>query len=539
MTKTFKIVLVAVFAIFVATCLFFCLAPQSDEQVTLTPAQNSLDYSQNIGAGYDLLLYDPKSNVADVQSSSLNFHFTEPTYIIDVYLVNLKDCRKFEEPNFNYWIQFFDGVSEYFKVQSKNYLDMKFNLHVTYLDRTVGQLHSIPADYMAEKELCDEAKKSKYACIQNNGYGQAQMLLVSSNMAKLFTSSDSVLWPHVWVTHNTLNRLCISTSQVNQVDICHEMVHMLGVRDLYTNNFKEFIGQTDILGCVDSLEYPTSAHIKKQLNWFSESDFGDGVKTDIEVITQTGTYVLDTSTTIGGISAYKFGQNGSQYFMVEQRNFDDGQQYLVVQRINTDYSRNTHVTSQEKTYIMTFGPTSLHWEVHSGLLSVGDAVGGKLNPLYYADETIAEFCINNIKILPNNQISFSFYTSSQNQTIEDTQPKTVEAFYIAVQDAKGQPTSVGQILVFNNTTKKYEDAKNLSLVYVGGLPYYRIDNMGANYTKCKISSTMYFVASTTEIALNQNQSKYLVILNPHFIHIAGHAVKSTIITVVDFFKYLF
>ena len=245
-------------------------------------------------------------------------------------------------------------------------------------------------------------------------------------------------------------------------------------------------------------------------------------------------------------TAFKFGERGKEFFLAEMRTFPDNSRYLTVQRINTNYLSNLRANDQSETAVLAFGKMQFYFMKSTGLLSVGDCVGNDNNTLFYADGTRAKFCISNIKNLANGQLSFDFrvFEETLDQSIvggnqgTNNSVETNRDIFVSVILQNGNFGGVTKIWLFNVLTNKYEQVKTASIVYISGLPYYKISGVMPEHTKCKLAVNQYRICEVAEIAIT-NDERYTVSTRHNFLHDVGDFINDVAATVTDLFHSAF
>lgn len=558
MKKFAKIFLFSSLGLLVVACLFLFLAPEKSQKLDLVEASDDMVLSATPHLAEDIVIFNAPGQTEVQNQASFGRSFVQASNVIyDVMLINFQDSIVFTEDSYSEYLAIFQEASNWFTVHSEGKTTVQYNVSVALIpmnskDYIQGSIFNVGISYyLSQLELFDQAKNLAHTQLVYYGEAQGKIMNLALNEPVDWGNKG---WPHVCTPQfSTLkDRLMTINCFSKAGTIVHETLHTLGLTDLYSNTGNEVVGYTDVMAN-SSTEMDTSAQNKKFLGWFEESSYEDNISTDIEVISQTGTYTLDLSYSKTGVNAYKFGINAKEFFMIEQRNFSNGTQRLVVQRVNLNFCENMGVKDQKDAYIYAFD-NGVKGDMLAKYFHKYSSVGNSKNPLFYADGTRAYYLIDNIKTNPEKkQMSFDFTVFSNDEQIDAsqviTEPQTtaVEYFYVCAKRANGENVEPSNILIYNSLTKKYESAKNIQKLYLGSEIYYKFKNQGDNYTKLKVEVSEMFITSSQELPLEQFVNKYVVNFDDSF----GFRVSETLLdirssiggffsgiftTVIDIFK---
>ncbi|MBR4407646.1 MAG: hypothetical protein IKT27_04975 [Clostridia bacterium] len=562
MAKYLKWTAVVVVGLVLGAVLYFALtpktekaefafidAPESHAYSTSTPLENEVYFVDDAGVMFS-------AGGGDVDDGwKYQDWFKDDVIIYEVICVNFLNKESFTEATYDSVRQKLEDIANFFWEESKHQLQMKFNLFISNCGQSERDVVNHRCDYMYEATFYDRCKKMAHTKLNDNGDPDARILLFSElNSQKQKTTS----WPHIYYPQSAKPIAVLSLNN-NTATFRHELYHTLGLPDLYSNTgifgLNNFVGLTDVMS--NSNLTQTSAYFKSKLGWFETSSFDDGVTTDIETISQTGTYTLDLPSTIGGISAYKFGEYGSQYFLAEQRTFPDGARFLIVQRINEQLHSNINAKSSNEALILSFGASPYHYDGNSCLLSSGDVVGNANNPLYYVLEKRANFCITNIRKAGDTKISFDFYNyenstefDNNQENLDNSDKNSADAvgeasagmsseIYVNVLMQNGTFAPASKISLYDSTTKKYTEVKTVSLVYINGVAYYRITGVLPKHTKCQVGVSQYRVYEIAETTLEEGKRVYTITTNRNILHDIGDFINDIGETFVELYHTLF
>lgn len=380
------------------------------------------------------------------------------------------------------------SMHEYFYEQSRG----KLNVWALFMEHTTLRSESyfkFPCTSQAELTLAynNEAQIFKDALDENtspfvfNGKTIENFVCRINFFAGDAISSLSSFWPKNWISYDSNNNITsqglilytqrVRSGQNQDVEwyfyvgvICHELTHMMGVADYYSssdsqsNPFKP-VGKWDLMATSDYDNPQTlSPYFRQVTGWFDESEYYDGVPTEIETITSSGTYKLFDSTSQTGVVGYKFGyrnKNGAiEYFMVEfkydvsnnQHNVKNGYyEYptrLLVYRINESIKRGNLDSTQPSRcsmYVFRNNNNNTEWE-YAGIVdstnagygfvqSFGSTNDADTNLIVYADGTNTKVVINNLVLNPTEKsMSFDIHFVDNSYSINGVITKDGEIY---------------------------------------------------------------------------------------------------------------
>lgn len=346
------------------------------------------------------------------------------------------------------------SMHEYFYEQSRG----KLNVWALFMEHTTLQPESyfkfacntqsdLTNAYNHEEQIFKDALLENTAPFQFNGVTVSNFVCRINFFAGDALSSSSSFWPKNWISYDSNDKitsqgLILYTQRIksNGGDIiewyfyvgviCHELTHMMGVSDYYSTSDQNFkpVGNWDLMASTDYDNPQTlSPYFRQKIGWFTESEYYDGVQTEIETITSSGTYTLSDSTSQTGTLAYKFGYKNTsgtiEYFMVEFKykvsnnlhNTRNGYYAyptrLLVYRINEKINRGNLVSTAPSNCSMyifrnnnvsndaTFAGVVDSTNASSGLVqSFGSTNDSDTNLIVYSDGTNSKVVISNLSL---------------------------------------------------------------------------------------------------------------------------------------------
>lgn len=317
------------------------------------------------------------------------------------------------------------SVNEYFKDMSYGKVEMNANIYL-YKDSKAKSYYDNPnSNFVLEYATYQRAKIKSKSIYNNYGEGNASMIIFSSATPK---TNDTRLWAHAY-SQSTFVSLTYGHADVET--LCHEILHTFGIKDLYTYDTSlPYPVQNWDISASGNYYSNNLMYNKLNLGWVDVSNYEDDKETEIETITQNGTYTLTPTTSTNGTRAYKFGmKKGDEkvYFIAEYRKesatskLDSYQpEGLIVYRVNENkkFQGNLQATSYKDFEIYVYRKNERYTCNYSSFKS---GYCGSLTDssyyLYYDDKTIAKYIIENITINDEtNTLTFTFknYSNSTN-----------------------------------------------------------------------------------------------------------------------------
>lgn len=385
----------------------------TNRKTTTTINYNNLEQyvlseeNENLGADF----FSAYSATGNNSNSSSNI-IASTKIIFDVVLVNFADCKAFDDESITIWQQNFADIKDYFITLSQGNVDVAFNLYLSNYDKNIGELYTQQCNYTFEQNLYDTLKANATPIVIENNNINGEMLILSTQLP-FINLPETIFWPHAYTKHQQNTAIIFSNSLREAPVLCHEIIHTLGLGDLYSNNFYFNPGTNlDMMGANYSYSCPTNSYNRYLLGWAEESLYNDGITTDIEIINQSGSYIIDPWTSKNGTIAYKFGEKDNEFFLIETRFISSQLTGLCVARINTKYYNNLQATNQSNSHIYYFDSS-----LGSNLAREGESFGynddfsigniGKEKIIYSNGEN-SYVQITNIKHLENGKIQFDF-----------------------------------------------------------------------------------------------------------------------------------
>ncbi|MBQ8749312.1 MAG: hypothetical protein IJZ29_02435 [Clostridia bacterium] len=353
--------------------------------------------------------------------------------IFDIVLFETSDFEGyFKESRINYLQSLFNdndnsnydfSVHEYFESITYGQVSIYANFYL-YKDSKPRSYYepSLQNNAINEYATYTRAKLKAETISKEYGSGNAQMIIFPGLEPD---SNENRLWAHATLDASFVS---LTYGACDIGTICHEILHTFGLPDYYTHTDSNTpVDSWDILANSTDLSN-TLMYNKLNVGWVDISNYNDNEATEIETITESGRYTLHPTAENNGTLAYKFGMkqgNEKVYFMVEYRVEQDDidtflyQDGLVVYRVNENYKKCGNVTASYETnelYVYRKYDSSSPDDFG---LNEGDTCGKLTNEyyhLYYEDDTVAKFIIDNIEENADGTISFDF-TNLQNVNV--------------------------------------------------------------------------------------------------------------------------
>lgn len=333
-------------------------------------------------------------------------------FVVHVVLVDFADLQEFDTPEavaeidklFNEQVfNDFTSLSEYYSESSKGKLNIAANISYIKLDSNYYDVSAHPMEYDFEKAIFTKGIKEGELKVFKGQYNAG--IIIYAGLAYLHMASH----PH---TYMNVGLMALASSLAETVTVCHETGHLLDLYDLYTGTGYNAVSTYELMGTSDfRILSPINAYHRSTLNWLTESDYEDDISSEIEQITNSGTYKLMPCTSGQGVVAYKVAESEdeTEAFYIEYRKATGmgicnqlpyGEQGgLFVYRVNKNCQYgNLNAVSHSNCEIFPFAPSLLG--NGSKLFLEGSSIGkvGSGISLVYADGTKAFVNISNIKI---------------------------------------------------------------------------------------------------------------------------------------------
>ena len=316
------------------------------------------------------------------------------------------------------------SVNEYFKDLSYGQVEINANIYLYKDDKPKSYYEPQSTELFPLEFATYQRAKIKSKSIYNNyGEGNASMLIFSSEQPK---DNNTRLWAHAY-TQATFVSLTYGHADVGT--LCHEILHTFGLSDLYTYNtsLKTPVGYWDTSATGGYNFSNNLMYNKLNLGWVDVSNYEDGKQTEIETITQNGTYTLYPTSSTNGTRAYKFGmKKGDEkiYFMAEYRkglsNRIDSRisNGLIVYRVNENkkLQGNLQATSYKdfEIYLYRYRDSTYCTYASYSTGSIGSLIDSNAY-LFYDDKTVANYVIENITVdNSSGTLSFDFKNYEEN-----------------------------------------------------------------------------------------------------------------------------
>lgn len=515
---------------------------EPDSEEPITPGEN-----ENVTNIYAYNYFNTSKGFEDY------YLYRDSVAVCNVIFVNFKDYVAFNENTYNNYYNVFSNVNSTLATLSRNNFQFEFQFFVYNSQDSIKKYINFPMNYWFESTLYENAYNSSITLnpeTNTNKQCNMKMLMLSSPNDDY---REDIFWAHCYMLPNNSVDLLTINSSTPTNSITHELLHSLGIYDLYTYSSANYqptysntsnviapVGTTDIMAYPYTTVY-TSAENRLLLGWLGNniSTFGDADNTAIEIIdNQTETkkeYLLYDAMSLSGTIAYEFGldENRKEFFLIECRKVNN-QPYLIVQRINYNYAGNAESSNENSCFIYTFRND------RSNMYSFGqDVIGGDSSPLVYSDGTRLDVSITNI-LVKNNQIQFEFFktkTPTVDKTTTDLKNPETQNFYIKTVDPDGNFNEVQAVWLFNTTDKTWHRTQNISIVYVNNQKYYAILEVEKCYSKARFVYDAWGSTTYTETPLT---AKYQTLtLNKTVIQSTGDFINDIKSNITDFFGNLF
>lgn len=352
------------------------------------------------------------------------------TWIIDVVLINTNDTERFDEELAQDFNQRFNenidnnflSVHEFYDVMSEGNLNVWANIYVCNLNKPLSYIEDeVGKNLISETLLWEQARWQGNATLISENYGlvNAKCNILPCRRG----TTDEVSWPHAYQAGPLM------TLPYNKADVptlCHESLHMLGLKDFYTNSGADVVATYDVMCETYNGNVSLNAYSRMQLGWLTASATNDSVASDVERIKTDGRYTLNVNTSSSGTIAFSFGNRNSDVFYVEYRKSSKTFESrvsgsgLLVYRINQSASGNLNYAKSGLYEMYVFSSTGYGLSDYNGYIKAGKSIGSATESsrlkLTYSDGSSSAFVISNIVENSNDTISFTISSNGDDYT---------------------------------------------------------------------------------------------------------------------------
>lgn len=422
-------------------------------------------------------------------STNISYNESQSTsqqmFVYDVILVDFNNATCIDgrlNKTLDNYIETYNKVSDYLYELSGYKATFYFNFYNYKLDMNSNDLtHSnnkMPSNFAS---VYDEIIENKTTL--KHTYGEGITILQFASLYSVQFSQFA--WPS-WFNFEDIN--CQLKYAIRIIDetpyttISHELLHSLGLPDLYSDYNKECSLNYDIMSSYFTNPAILNAYHKKTLNWIEESNNNDSKITEIENIDQDGNYRLYYPENKNKTIAYSFGQKEQEVFYIEARNVSENQ-VLVVNRVNKCIDQG-NVCAENLSECLIAEVANIQRYSNKVISKNGEE---KLkNVVYYSSGEIANFAIGSVEFY-DNYLDFNFSTTgdfkfeTQINVVDDKNSPLTNAFVYVNDNYVGTTNLFGQfscsvakddkITVLNPETKNplthfVKDAeKNIKIVF--------------------------------------------------------------------------
>ena len=367
-------------------------------------------------------------NLVDLQGGEVAEPVANRKWIIEVVLINANDaitfndklakdfCNRFNENVENDFL----SVHEFYNVMSKGRLNVWANVYLCNLDKPLSYFENEVGKNLIEETLLWESARWKgNATLISEDYGtvNAKCNILPCRRG----TTEQVSWPHAYFVGPLM------TLPYNKADvptICHESLHMLGLKDLYSNDGKDVVKTYDVMSETYNGNVSLSAYSRQSLGWIDSSKSNDSITSEVESIVADGTYTLNVNTASNGTIAYCFGNRNSDVFYIEYRKSSKiferrvSGSGLLVYRINKQMKGNLDYKKSGLYEMYVFSSNGYDLTDYNGYIKAGKSLGtatesGRLK-LTYSDGFASNFVITDIVENENDTISFKISSNGDN-----------------------------------------------------------------------------------------------------------------------------
>lgn len=518
-----------------------------------------------------------------------NQYYRKNIMNVDVLFVDYLDCAVYNDQNKILGVQkTCEIVKDYYYEISRGNLTINFNYF--YYQNVKDSYNNLKSNILAyinqfqiNERIYNEGKQNGTPLDGNNG-AQADVKMIVHSVQKndKAVNYSSIFWPKVNTKHNKSyedsDLVIMNSDYIGEINsksygnnyccaLAHEFGHALGLKDLYI--VANSVGALDPIGYYSlypedegmSLDPSSGNLMDHQTQWVENenikitpmnvqnrfllgwlgnvSNVEDEPTTAIKKITKTGSYILQPNTFPEGTICYKFGQQGNEFFMIENSN-DSGNRYLKVYRVNMTKDSNWLATSESSCYIYSIR------DQNRNLCGTSSSYfGGKNSAIRYANGDKADFMIYNITINKNGTITFNFEVGDDIITdTPDVQELEENSFYFRINDENGNFINISQFSGFvvdeDDAIYSWNRDYPLTTVYVNDERYY--------YVKYKMPTEDPNLFPCFIACYGQNQFRIDPYKDPkfktfnyqrNFGDIINDSIETTKKTLINFFGNLF
>lgn len=395
----------------------------------------NFDNTTNVALESDVSTTNEDCPNFDLQNQNSSPLYVASDIVYDVLLFEFRDCKNFfTQERIDYINRIFNdtdssnntySVHEYFNELSYGKVSVFANIYIYTDSHDKSFYNTNTKGYSEEYGTFATGMASATVCYKEHSSVRTGAMIVFSTDAVHNLSSR--LWGHAFFDRNFVS---ITDEEATAPIIVHEIMHNFGIADMYNTRVTVQgdapVGYSDIMSQTHYGAINTYMYNKSVLGWVDSSVYEDGNETEIEQISNDGTYTLcPTIDQSKHTKAYKFGvKQGDRkiYFMVEyrkpQRNKMDGsilsREGLVVYRVNEHYKQQGNYNKTYSTYeTYAFRPKNNYFYSSNAehFTYKNETIGNLADEnyyLYYEDKSICKCVISNMVYNSNGTVSFEF-----------------------------------------------------------------------------------------------------------------------------------
>ena len=401
--KNFKgLIFVCFLSISFLCAIFLSLNLLNNSTIANVSAQSNTIVNSSTQEGYSL--HSKPSTAGD---SSLNYQRFEKGQTVVNIVFNFVNYKNDNINNFtpteiqDIVSKCETDINEYFERMSQGVLTLNIDYVVSTASESYSYYKSLPeANSLIELSLIASSitnKKNEYGNTKNLEFNTASVGV------NFFAGSaggwSTFLWPHAYDGGLIL---LMEHGPEHSVTLCHELLHVFGVGDLYayTGDSQYFSAQHLDMMSTSTENMSTNAYFRNKIGWLDSSEYGDATDSDIETFSvnskksKTVDLYASCTTNYNKTIAYKFGENEdkNEFFMVEYKikgygpeNFDAGvpETGVVIYRVNTTVDGNSQGNENAYNEVIYMGDISNSSNISTDyytttcLLKEGDTYGNR------------------------------------------------------------------------------------------------------------------------------------------------------------------